>query len=96
MAEYLPVIDVTEEFFTLDTYGLNDYIRSLGAGAIVGVSFSVLESDSEQYNQLLLRRVKAFIEKSPQRIASVIATEQQVSIEPNVFSSGVMRIDPDF
>jgi len=95
MAEFTPVIDVTEEFFTLDRYEFNDYIRALGKDALVGVSYSLPSENTDQENQALLRQTKAFVEKSPHRSAAVIATEEQVSIEPNVFYSGVIRVSPD-
>lgn len=95
MAEYKPVIDVTAEFFAFDTYALNSHIRALGEGALVGVSFPILETDDTDYNKAILRKTKAFVERSPLRLATILATDQQVSIEPNVFYSGVMRMSPD-
>jgi hypothetical protein len=95
MAEHTPIIDVTEEFFTLDQFAFNDHIRSLGKEALVGISYALLEEDDDMHNVFLLRRTKAFVEKSPQRHAAVVATEKQVAIEPNVFHSGVIRISPD-
>jgi hypothetical protein len=95
MAEFTPVIDVTEEFFSLDRYEFNDFIRGLGKEALVGVSYSLPSENTAQENQALLRQTKAFVEKSPNRNAAVIATEEQVSIEPNVFYSGVIRVSPD-
>jgi hypothetical protein len=95
MAEHIPVIDVTEEFFTMDSHELNAHIRGLGKGALVGVSYPILDENGERYNQSILRKTKAFVERAPERDAVVIATEAQVSIEPNVFCSGVLRVTPD-
>ena len=99
MAEFTPVIDVTEEFFTMDSYKLNDFIRGLviglGKEAVVGISFALPEENDDSSNRLLLRRTKAFVERGANRLAAVIATDDQVSIEPNVFCSGVPRIKPE-
>lgn len=95
MTEYMPVNDVTQEFFEMEPHELNSVIRCLGKGALVGVSYQLLDENGEQYNRLLLRKTKAFVERAPERLVTVIATEEQVSIEPNAFYSGIMRMSPE-
>lgn len=84
--------DVTEEFFNLNSMDFSDFCSDIGSTAL-SLSFAL---PAEQGDQLLLRRIKAWLEtgRDQERTAAIIANEEQVWIEPNVFSSGVIRLDP--
>lgn len=93
--ELLPVVDVTQEFFEMSFTSLNRHIRDLGEGVLVGISYQIFDEDGLECNRGVLRKTKAMIERGPGRFAVVVASEEQVAIEPNVFCSGVTRMSPD-
>ena len=77
--------DISHEFLTMDAFDFFDFLRSVRNESHLSITIDWVDVATA-------RRLKAFIESSndrQKRSATIRATDEQHSEEPNAFESGV-------
>ncbi len=84
-------IDLSNAFLTLSIFDFLDEVRKHRKEPVLRISVNLSAIEDKDKFAGFARRLKAFLENTggQKRYATIQGKEEQISWEPNVFSSGV-------
>ena len=93
--EQIKPLDISEQFITMSIVDFLEFVRTVRNEPHLAINVDLSQISDKFKFQSQARRLKAFLDSSSgeqKRDASIKCSKEQVSWEPNVFSSGVKKI----